>query len=1091
MFCKIKGEESRGLAKIIDPDGTHLLVEYFYGPTTSARETVRVHKSFVLRKNLGANTRIYYHDQISGLWSVGRVIQDNGNDVEVRFANKNDVILKYDHLFVRCNRPIEDPTEYLANIITETPQYAEARSHFLASYIRQRGAAWGISALLSSVIELEPHQISIARRILNDPSQRYLLADEVGLGKTIEAGIVIRQAVLDDPKSHRVVVLVPTVLVYQWQEELTKRFGLRDFLDDSVFVISQEESLSEIDSLLRDATMLVIDEAHHIAAETGGYFSQLYDCVRAHTQSIDRLLLLSATPVLRNELGFLRMLHLLDPVMYPLGNEDIFREKISHRQLLAESVAMLDAQNALFLDAVLDELEQKLPNDERLAELIQRLKAVLAIIPAEDDPDLVEAIRMLRAHISETYRLNRRILRNRRKHVKYVTPDRCGSEKVNVQGANLALIESLVESWRISASTFSDNIDDDQIAADRTQFYLDLLAALLTNPGHIPALCDKRLSQLNRTPSKLFDGESRVLEELSTAVDQDRWIESRLERLTTLVPEVLAGTDRSKVVIFCSLATVADAVYEKLASVMNGAAVRHSVANNDDDAAPPTWLRFNTDDSVRLIVCDSSAEEGINLQGGRKMIIHFDLPMEPNRVEQRMGRVDRYGAGDAVKSFVLIDDGSKYQEQWYVILNSALGVFDRSISSLQYLVESELKLLTASVFYDGIDALINVTDKFSGEDGTVSQELKLIDQQDALDEFMPMAEDELGEVFDVDAEWPEIRQAVTSWANDALLFSQMRERGSATDNTTDPAFRFGYRVPGNGGPATLIPLSGFLDEFIGALDYEDSRSTYKQPLSYAHCARRQTAVRKDYRLIRYGDEFVEALKSFSDMDDRGRSFAIWRRLKQDYLEVEPKFYFCFDFLIETSLDEAFLVLGGLQMLTDTSQTAIVRRGDGLFSPFVERVWVDEDGNEVPSDFVESVLDLPYDKHGAQTRYVDTNLKPARLYRLKEASPNAFANWGNRCVRMRDKAKAILLSRPGLEVSKKRALAQAKIEDEIREAQLKTRIQTLTGSEADGERYQLRVENETNQALYRGILSPSIKVDVAGVFVISAAAYPFP
>jgi ATP-dependent helicase HepA len=90
----------------------------------------------------------------------------------------------------------------LARQINETPMFAEARSGFVRAIIGQRAACQGMSALYSSVIELDSHQVEVVRRVLQDPAQRYLLADEVGLGKTIEAGILIRQYVHDDP-DHR------------------------------------------------------------------------------------------------------------------------------------------------------------------------------------------------------------------------------------------------------------------------------------------------------------------------------------------------------------------------------------------------------------------------------------------------------------------------------------------------------------------------------------------------------------------------------------------------------------------------------------------------------------------------------------------------------------------------------------------------------------------------------------------------------------------------------------------------------------------------------------------------------------------------
>jgi ATP-dependent helicase HepA len=321
------------------------------------------------------------------------------------------------------------------------------------------------------------------------------------------------------------------------------------------------------------------------------------------------------------------------------------------------------------------------------------------------------------------------------------------------------------------------------------------------------------------------------------------------------------------------------------------------------------------------------------------------------------------------------------------------------------------------------------------------------------------------------------------------LFDQLPEPRRSTDPLIDPPFRFRYRVPGHGGPTTLIALSGFLDDFIGALDYDHPRSSSRQPLSYPHCARRQTAVRNTCRLIRYGDEFIEALKSFSDMDDRGRSYALWRHMRQDYSEIEPKFYFRFDFLIEANLSETEAALERFQMRTDTARSAMARRGDALFSPFVDRIWVDENGFEPSADFIERFLDLPYDKHGLNPRYVDTNLKSLRLRMLIMAAPDAFANWNLRCVRMRDTAKAILLARARLAESKQAALARARVEDEVRFAQLRTRIQSLTGCEAEVERDQLAAEQAINEGLYRGIAAPSVKVDVAGVVLLSAGPYP--
>ncbi|NJL11517.1 MAG: DEAD/DEAH box helicase [Calothrix sp. SM1_7_51] len=87
-----------------------------------------------------------------------------------------------------------------------------------------------MTGVLSANIQLLPHQVEVVRRVLSDPIQRYLLADEVGLGKTIEAGAIIRQYFLDNP-SGDVLVLAPQYLLEQWRLEMETKFYISQFSD--------------------------------------------------------------------------------------------------------------------------------------------------------------------------------------------------------------------------------------------------------------------------------------------------------------------------------------------------------------------------------------------------------------------------------------------------------------------------------------------------------------------------------------------------------------------------------------------------------------------------------------------------------------------------------------------------------------------------------------------------------------------------------------------------------------------------------------------------------------------------------------------
>lgn len=1081
MFCLINSAEKDGLGKVVQVHGPNGVVEYFDSPANGARHRVSVPVSSIRRKRLGRNTRVFTFDEMSNQWTIGRVRDDDGEGVEVRLAHKQDVYLPYESVFVRWKRPIEDPVDFLGNFVTETPQYAEARSAFMRNYVFQRGAAFGISALLSSSIELESHQIEVVRRVLTDHTQRYLLADEVGLGKTIEAGIVIRQTVLDDMRGHKILVLTPRELIRQWRDELTARFGLSDFIDESVLVLPQEDS-AELRDASRNLSLLVIDEAHHLTgSNTNESVRSLFGLVGEIAQRAEKVLLLSATPILRNELGFLRMLSLLDPVVYPLDDLEGFRAKVFNRQALAETVAALDPSNSLFMDSVLDELLDRLPNDPRLRELSLALKERLLDLPEESDPEFCASVRQLRAHISETYRLNRRILRNRRTQIEGLTPERKGVELWRVESSSMDRLESALEDWRVGASLAAGEIEAEG-ASELEDFYWSAVRSLFEGPAGLSRICTARQRQIGSGVHVPFNGEGELLDTILRAADADTWMDRRSERLYQglgMLP------DGAKAVIFCAEEGSADRVFHFLKDRRINV-VRHGVGDDQDLLMAGAWREFLDVPGVRAIVCGQRAEEGINLQGGSKVVVHFDLPLEPNRVEQRMGRVDRYGAGTPVPSFVLVDGSAPLQMAWFRILDDGLGVFDRSISSLQYLVEVEIGAVARSLVHEGAEGFDSLRDRLAGPSGEVARELRLIDQQDALDQLSPVPEQELDDLFDADSEWREIGEAMTYWIEETLLFDRVKlPRPNGTLSVDDP-FRFHYCPPDAGsGRPTLIPLTEFLEAFLGAIDFDAPGNRSSRPQSYPYVTHRPSAVKRRMRPLRYGTEFVESIRSFSELDVRGRSYAMWRQVPGEFLSMEIRTCFRFDFLVETHLSGALEVLAQVRSNTnELARSALARRGDTLFRPTVFQVWLDEDGDELPAEFIERYLAPKYAKDGGNG-YVDKNLDASYLAAFRRWSPDILANWGDRCERVRDKAKAIVRSKPELLERQKESLWRALAEDEIRYAQLRTRIQSLDGREAIAEAEQLALEQSLSEALHRGISSPSVKVDLIGAVFLTS------
>ena len=909
-----------GTGKIIEVGDAEASVSWFDSPLTDPY-VERVALEHLAPVTLERQTRVYWLDLAADSWRVGRVLDADTTMAQVRFANHDDHMLPTEDLQVRWDRPVADPCAFLAERITESPSFAEARSRFARTMIRQRGACGGMSGLISSVIALEPHQVEVVRRVLRDPVQRYLLADEVGLGKTIEAGVLIRQFVLDDPDGHRILILAPPALVVQWQRELRARFLLGYALEDSIKVLSLDAGPERLLEQVRWARMLVIDEAHHLSGNP-----ILYRALREAIAKTPRLLLLSATPVLHNERGFLEMLHLLDPDVFPLSDEAAFRKRIEHRQGLAEAVAGLVPENLLQLDVFLDDLAARFPDDDGLRGLMDPVRAIAQALPDESDPVLAEALSALRAHLTETYRLDRRILRNRRRDLSFLTPKRAGLTRIPYHSAATARLVQAIETWRTGAAASVYGREESMEAQALGDCCQQLVAALLTDPSSI--------ADLTGSGAVCAPVADEALNELARAAREVQQSDERLRALLDVVQQELRGN--AKLVIFCTFPTIADVVAAFLASALPEPVSRHRPAVDDADEEQP-WERFRTQTDHRVLVCDAAAEEGLNLQGGAKVVIHYDLPLAPNRIEQRLGRADRYGSADPIRSIALCCADDPYATAWADYLEQGLGVFERSIASLQYLIDDELRALTDVLLIEGMDALRALTERTRGPQGTAARELRRIEDQDALDALTVTEDGGLADLDAVDGDWRELAASLRGWLTDILQVETEPAPPNGPDWFGYDPFRFCFRYQDRG-QRTLIPMGRILSVLLGLLDTDAPGANSRRLKTCWYSCRRPAAqsvggLPEGLHLVRWGDELVEQIQRLMDLDDRGRAAALWRMIP-GHVPVAGEVadvFLRFDFIVETDID---LVLRNAGEADEPpSRTALARRGDMALPPF--------------------------------------------------------------------------------------------------------------------------------------------------------------
>ncbi len=1029
-----------------------------------------INTDLVLPFELPEQTRVYYYNSSLGFWEIGRLIDDHGATLYVKFPNGSNRIVKAVDAFVRWAQPIVDPTPFLGGKINETPMFSDCRSGFVRSLISQRAATFGMSALASSAIELEAHQIEVVRRVLQDPVQRYLLADEVGLGKTIEAGILIRQCFLDGGDDAQVIVIVPEALVPQWRNELATKFFLGHLLDKSLQVVALSDA-AEIRSHLNGASMLVIDEAHHLTSRRMTTDVSLYEDLATAAQRIERVLLLSATPALHNERGFLEMLHLLDPHTYALDDEAGFRKRIASRQALAEIVAGLTPDNVLFIDEPLDQLVALFPGDEVLQSHASDLRGVTDAMPAEDDPILASSIARLRAHVSEVYRLHRRILRHRRRSISGLTPDRAGAIIFDYRSDESASLASAIEDWRFRETVSLGSDSQTKAATDRGRVLLQLLERQLQYPrsgsGSVGFLARQThlLGDVER-----FKAASRLLG------DPDIF-EARFEALVAAMKPLLGS--RQQFVIFCSDARTADAIAAELPSRLGVVVDRH-------DPSDEAWLRFNSDPSRPVLVCDRRAEEGLNLQGGRKIIVHYDLPLNPNRVEQRLGRADRYGSGDAIRSVMLNCLDNPLEGAWIAYLDRGLRVFDRSIASLQYLIEETTRGLGATIFSEGLEAITDLTEESAGEAGSIDREMKNIDQQDSLDALGIPSSDMLDLLTDVDEDWEQMEQDASAWIEQTLQFARVGEPMDTTNPKEARSFRYRYATHGQ---HTLVPLETFYTNCKSSVDRTSAATINRVirtvPMSY----RRRTALGAlgrsvGTRLLRYGDSFVTGMWSITQADDRGRSTAMWRYLPGYQSHGPADLFFRFDYVIEADVTAGVEFLANSGRGGPAAAAAVRRRGDMALAPFQRTIWLDRELQLVTEAPLLRKLNGAYRPKASFDGERDFNLNPKRWRNMMRLDVPEQSNWSGICDAARIKSEASLRALPSFTTNIGAALSRVIEVDLGRLGQLRARAdRSARASDAAD----LSLETGLSEHLTRGIRSPTIHLDAILACFVSGDA----
>ncbi len=539
------------------------------------------------------------------------------------------------------------------------------------------------SALTSAKIDLLPHQVVLTHRIATASPRRYLIADEVGLGKTIETALILRE-LASRGELNRALMVVPAGLVHNWHRELNEVFNLDfevfgsegDITDRKTNAFAKHDRLiASIDTLKRPARikrlldaprwdLVVFDEAHHLTAyRNGGKVRKtenykLAEALKDHSRD---LMLLSATPHQGNHFQFWMLAQLLNSTLFGSPEEMLenrhrlntvmFRRTkadacqpdgsplFARRWVHTESFLMC-AEERLFYEKLREYLEDGFNLARRQGSKGQALGFLMAIFQKIAASSFAAVKRTLKRRLL-MLTLHEALLRDKDLDIE-------GRERLTDEARELIHDEFGLARDPIGRS------EVDRVIADlkyRLVKKLDEEALELASDPYGSEYSAAHAEEAASAVVELHLPEERLrIGDLLKIFPQQR--ETKAQKLLDGLGTLWRQDPSEKIVVFATYLGTVDLIAREIDQTFPGQGVV-VLRGGDHGAKVAAERRFRQKDGPRVLVCTAAGREGINLQFAR-ILFNFDLPWNPMDVEQRIGRIHRYGQNHAAQVYNLV-----------------------------------------------------------------------------------------------------------------------------------------------------------------------------------------------------------------------------------------------------------------------------------------------------------------------------------------------------------------------------------------------------------------------------------------------------
>lgn len=569
--------------------------------------------------------------------------------------------------------------------------------------------------LSNSRTDLLPHQILLTRDIVTKRYRRFLIADEVGLGKTIEVGMIIKELITRN-EANRVLIVTPAGLIKNWQSELRDAFRLNfeilgiDF-NDTGFASWENHNrvIASIDTIKRPQRLerllngpkwdlIVFDEAHHLSRTrygnkiTSTLNYKLGESLKSHTKD---LLFLSATPHQGNAFQFFSLIQLLDETLFDSEESMMEHRNFLNRVMIRRTKREVTDKNGnpIFMRRQVHTQSFQLSLSERifyekLTEYLREGYNVAGVGTGQRRTTSQQraigfVMTTFQKIMSSSIRAIKQALRRRmlvlllRKELDLENQRAKSNNTKNIAAELISLrdeIRELVSEIFGIANISSNHPEIDAIVAQTRQRVSRSYQPEETTEWSLDS--DEEGEDGIYADANIPDEIQKVKDLLNIVPEE---VDRKFDTLTRAIDSILRGNPNEKFVIFTQYVETLNFLKEKLESIYGKnkvALIKGGPLEDKIEAKEKFW----DEKGAQFLICTSAGGEGINLQIGH-ILFNYDLPWNPMAVEQRIGRIHRYGQEETSQVYNLVAEDT-VEEKIYQLLNNKLREIAAHIGKL-------------------------------------------------------------------------------------------------------------------------------------------------------------------------------------------------------------------------------------------------------------------------------------------------------------------------------------------------------------------------------------------------------------------------